>query len=167
MKSGIVQKAIDPAKILKSVMSDDVGGTVMFVGTIRDQTNGKEVKGLEYEVYRRMAERRIIELENETKGRWPIKAIRLVHREGKLNVGDISVVVAVSAAHRAEAFDAARFAIDQIKSSLPIWKLETFAKGRRTWSKGTPIRSGVRVKRATLRGLRGNVRRRKRILAEA
>lgn len=167
MKSGIVHKAIDPVKILNSVMSDDAGGIVMFIGTIRDQTNGKEVKGLEYEVYRRMADHRIAELEDEIQERWPIKAIRLIHREGKLSIGDVSVAVAVSAAHRGEAFEAARFAIERIKNSFPIWKRETFASGRKTWTKGTPIQSSFLVKRAAPGGLRGNVRRRKRILVKA
>lgn len=138
----------------------------MFVGTIRDKTNGKEVSGLDYEVYRRMAERRITELENEVKERWPIKSIRLVHREGKLNVSDISVVVAVSATHRREAFEAARFSIERIKSSFPIWKHETFANGRKAWSKGTPIQGGFHANRVTRNRTRGSIRRRKRILTE-
>ena len=141
MKSRITRKPIDPARALESVMDDDAGGTVLFVGTIRNQTNGKEVKGLEYEVYRRMAERQIAKLEEEIRMRWPIKSIRLVHREGKLKVGEVSVVVAVSAAHRGEAFDAARYAIDRIKESFPIWKREKFRGGRYAWAKGTPIQS--------------------------
>lgn len=167
MKSGIVYKTIDPDKILKSVMSTETGGTVMFIGTVRDQTNGKEVKGLEYEVYRRMADRRIVELESEIRERWPIKSIRLVHREGKLNVGDVSVVVAVSAAHRREAFEAARFSIERIKRSFPIWKRETFASGRKAWAKGTRIESRFPVRRTARSGSRGSVRRHRRTLAEA
>jgi molybdopterin synthase catalytic subunit len=120
-------------------MDDDAGGTVLFVGTIRNQTNSKEVKGLEYEVYHRMAERQIAKLEEEIRRRWPVKSIRLIHREGKLKVGEVSVVVAVSAAHRGEAFDAARYAIDRIKESFPIWKREKFRGGRYAWAKGTPI----------------------------
>jgi len=74
-------------------MDEDAGGTVLFVGTIRNQTDGKKVKGLEYEVYRRMAERQIARLEEEIRKRWPIKSITMVHREGKLKVGEVSVVV--------------------------------------------------------------------------
>src|SRR2546425_9333302 len=120
-------------------MDEDAGGIVLFVGTIRNQTNGKKVKGLEYEVYRRMAERQILKLEKEIRKRWPIKSIRLVHREGKLKVGEVSVVVAVSAVHLGEAVEAARYAIDRIKESLPIWKREKFRGGRYAWAKGTPI----------------------------
>lgn len=167
MKSGIVRRAIDPTEILNSVMSEDAGGTVLFIGTIRNQTKGKEVKGLDYEVYRRMAERRINELENEIRRRWPIKAIRLVHREGRLNVGEVSVVVAVSAPHRREAFEAARFAIDRIKSSFPIWKRETFAGGRKAWAKGVQIQSSSRTMYAHRSGSVRRARRPRRILVEA
>ena len=166
MKSGIVGETIDPTRILNSVEDKGAGGTVMFLGTVRNRTNGAEVKGLEYEVYRRMAERRIDELEKEIKARWPIKAIRLVQREGKLRIGEVSVVVAVSAVHRKEAFEAARFAIEQIKTSFPIWKRETFAKGRKAWAKGTPITSGSRI-RSSLQTSRTRNARRKRILVES
>ena len=135
MKSRISRKSIDPAKALESVMDEDAGGIVLFVGTIRNQTNGKEVKGLEYEVYRLMAKRQIAKLEKEIRKRWPIKSIRLVHREGKLKVGEVSVIVAVSAAHRDEAFEAAKYAIDRIKDSFPIWKREKFRGSHYGWVK--------------------------------
>src|SRR5712692_8105243 len=122
-------------------MDEDAGGIVLFVGTIRNQTNGKRVKGLEYEVYRRMAERQIVKLEGEVRKRWPVKSIRLVHREGKLKVGEVSVVVAVSGVHREEAFEAARYAVDRVKESFPIWKREKLERGRYAWVKGTPIQS--------------------------
>ena len=141
MKSRIKRKPIDPAKVLESVMDEDAGGIVLFVGTIRNRTKGREVKGLEYEVYRRMAERQIVKLEGEIMKRWPVKSIRLVHREGKLKVGEVSVVVAVSAVHREEAFEAARYAIDRIKESFPIWKREKFRRGRYAWVEGTPIQT--------------------------
>lgn len=130
---------IDPFQVLKSVQRKSAGGSVLFVGTIRNRSEGKEVKGLEYEVYKRMAERRLKQIEREARERWPITSISVVHREGKLKVGEASVAVAVSAEHRAEAFEAARFAIDQIKQVLPIWKRETFTGGKTVWSKGTPI----------------------------
>lgn len=149
MKSRISRKSIDPAKALESVMDEDAGGIVLFVGTIRNQTNGKKVKGLEYEVYRRMAERQIAKLEKEIRKRWPIKSIRLVHREGKLKVGEVSVVVAVSAVHREEAFEAARYAIDRVKESFPIWKRERLRRGRYAWVKGTPIQSYPASDRST------------------
>ena len=141
MKSRISRKRIDPSKALESVMDEDAGGIVLFVGTIRNQTKGKEVKGLDYEVYRPMAERQIAKLEEEIRKRWPVRSIRLIHREGRVKVGEVSVVVAVSAVHREEAFEAARYAIDRIKESFPIWKREKFRGGRYAWVKGTPIQS--------------------------
>ena len=166
MKSGIVRKTIDPTRILNSVKDKGAGGTVMFFGTIRNRTNGAEVKALEYEVYRRMAERRIDELEKQIKARWPIKAIRLVQREGKLRIGEVSVAVVVSTVHRKEAFEAARFAIEQIKTSFPIWKRETFANGRKVWAKGAPITSGSRIRNSFQTSRTRNARRR-RILVES
>src|SRR5260370_32668041 len=88
-----------------------------------------------------MGERQSGKVEEEVRKRWPVKAIRLVHREGKLKVGEVSVVVAVSAVHREEAFEAARYAIDRVKESFPIWKREKLRRGRYAWVKGTPIQS--------------------------
>ena len=170
MKSRISRKPIDPTKALESVMDEDAGGIVLFVGTIRNQTKGKEVKGLEYEVYRPMAERQIARLEEEIRKRWPVKSIRLIHREGKLKVGEVSVVVAVSAVHREEAFEAARYAIDRIKESFPIWKREKFKGGRYAWVKGTPIQSYPASDRAisdSQTNSRETVRPRTRSLVEA
>ena len=170
MKSRISRKRIDPSKALESVMDEDAGGIVLFVGTIRNQTRGKEVKGLEYEVYRPMAERQIARLEEEIRRRWPVKSIRLIHREGRLKVGEVSVVVAVSAMHREEAFEAARYAIDRIKESFPIWKREKFRGGRYAWVKGTPIQSYPASDRAisdSQTNSRETVRPRTRSLVEA
>jgi len=151
-------------------MDEDAGGIVLFVGTIRNQTKGKEVKGLEYEVYRPMAELQIARLEEEIRKRWPVKSIRLIHREGRLKVGEVSVVVAVSAMHREEAFEAARYAIDRIKESFPIWKREKFKGGRYAWVKGTPIQSYPASDRAisdSQTNSRETVRPRTRSLVEA
>jgi len=170
LKSRISRKPIDPTKALESVMDEDAGGIVLFVGTIRNQTKGKEVKGLEYEVYRPMAELQIARLEEEIRKRWPVKSIRLIHREGRLKVGEVSVVVAVSAMHREEAFEAARYAIDRIKESFPIWKREKFRGGRYAWVKGTPIQSYPASDRAisdSQTNSRETVRPRTRSLVEA
>ena len=170
MKSRISRKPIDPTKALESVMDEDAGGIVLFVGTIRNQTKGKEVKGLDYEVYRPMAERQIAKLEEEIRKRWPVRSIRLIHREGRVKVGEVSVVVAVSAVHREEAFEAARYAIDRIKESFPIWKREKFRGGRYAWVKGTPIQSYPASDRAisdSQTNSRETVRPRTRSLVEA
>ena len=140
-KPMITASAIDPSVALKSVSDDSAGGTVMFVGTIRNRNEGKAVSGLRYDVYRKMAEKKMLEIESQAKARWPVKKLYMVHRYGNLRVGEVSVVVAVSCEHRAEAFEAARFAIDAIKRTVPLWKKE-MSKGRKDrWVRGTPIES--------------------------
>lgn len=147
-------------------MDPESGGIVLFVGTIRNRKGSETVKSLEYEVYRPMAQRRVAELEQEIRRRWPVKSVTMIHREGKLKIGEVSVVVAVSAAHRREAFEAARFAIERIKGSFPIWKREKLEGGRCSWVEGTPIQTTAEKRTATIRS-RGTVRPRRRIQVEA
>ncbi len=135
----ITKGQIRPERVLASVKDDSAGGTVMFLGTVRRRSEGKPVKGLAYDVYREMAEKKMGEIEAKVKKRWPVIKISMVHRYGNLRVGDVSVAVAVSCEHRAEAFEACRFAIDAIKGSLPLWKKEKFGSGEESWVKGSPI----------------------------
>ncbi len=135
----ITRGPIDPARMLASVGDNEAGGTVLFVGTIRRRSEGRTVEGLTYEVYREMAERRMRDIEARVKKKWPVLRMAMVHRYGHLEVGEVSVAVAVSCEHRAEAFEACRYAIDSIKETLPMWKKETFRGGAQTWVKGTPI----------------------------
>src|SRR5207302_11356936 len=117
-----------------------------------------------------IAERQIARLEEEIRKRWPIKSITMIHREGKLKIGEVSVVVAVSATHRDEAFEAAKYAIDRIKDSFPIWKREKFRGSHYGWVKGTPIQSYPASDRAISElqtSSREIVRRRTRSLVEA
>ena len=135
----LVNSAIDPGEVLLSVRDASAGGTVIFIGSIRNNNEGRLVEGLEYEVYKKMAEKKMLEIEARVRKKWPVKRIRLVHRFGKLKVGEISVAVAVSCEHRKEAFEACRFAIDVIKRTLPLWKKEK-TKGREgSWIEGSPI----------------------------
>jgi len=133
MKSGITRKPIDPTKVLESVLDNSAGGIVLFIGTVRKTNRGRAVIAVDYEAYKQMAERRIEDLAREVRKKWPVTALTLIHRVGTLKVGEVSVAVAVSAVHRAEAFEAARFAIDRIKKSLPIWKHELQKGGVRVW----------------------------------
>jgi molybdopterin synthase catalytic subunit len=135
----ITAKPIDPAKVLQSVQDPSAGGTVIFLGTIRNRSEGRAVTGLKYEVYKEMAEKRMVELEAEAKARWPVKRVTVVHRYGSLRIGEVSVAVAVSSEHRAEAFEACRFLIDSIKSTLPLWKKEKLRSGKEHWTRGQPI----------------------------
>jgi molybdopterin synthase catalytic subunit len=109
------------------------GAVVTFLGTVRDLTGDQVTLALDYDAYPQMAERKLAEIEAEARTRWPIGEIALVHRLGHLEVGDVSVAVAVSCPHRHQAFDACRFAIDEIKERVPIWKKENWADGRTEW----------------------------------
>jgi len=135
----ITRSPIDPSLVLASVADESAGGVVLFVGTIRKMSGGKSVKGLAYEVYKQMAVERMREIEADVRRKWPVKGIAMSHRYGQLKVGEVSVAVAVSCEHRAEAFEACRYAIDTIKRTLPMWKKESFGDGAETWVKGSPI----------------------------
>ena len=121
---------IDPAGLLDAVRRPDAGAIVLFLGTVRDHSAGRDgVTHLEYEAYREVVEAKIREIVGETRGRWDVGSVAAVHRLGSLDVGEDSVAVAVSAAHRAEAFDAARHLIDELKARAPIWKKEHWEGG--------------------------------------
>jgi molybdopterin synthase catalytic subunit len=125
--------AIDYAALTESVCRPNCGGVVLFLGTVRDLTDGRITVALEYEAYSAMAERKLTEIEQETRRRWPVGEIALVHRLGRLGVGEVSVAAAVSCPHRAEAFEACRFAIDRLKEIVPLWKKENWADGGTEW----------------------------------
>ncbi len=120
---------IDVANVLKSVEDPLAGGIDMFIGTTRNHSRGKQVVALEYEAYRVMALRTMESIAGEARRRWSIRKISLVHRIGRVEIGEASVVIAVSADHRGEAFEACRFAIDALKKEVPIWKKEFFQDG--------------------------------------
>lgn len=113
------------------VVRPQCGATVTFTGTARDHAPGRpDVHLLEYEAYEGPAEERLRAVAAEARRRWPdLGRVALLHRTGRLGVGDAAVVVAVSSPHRVAAFDAARFAIDELKRTVPIWKRETWAGG--------------------------------------
>jgi molybdopterin synthase catalytic subunit len=135
----ITKRPIKPSGVLESVRDDSAGGTVLFVGTIRNRSHGREVAGLKYDVYKEMAEAKMGEIEALARRRWPIRNIAMVHRYGDLDVGEVSVAVAVSSEHRKAAFQACRYAIDAIKSSLPLWKKEKLRGGAEKWVRGRTI----------------------------
>jgi len=129
----LVREEIDYGALTEQVRRNDCGGVALFLGTVRDLTAGRQTSALDYEAYTEMAEKKLSEIEQETRLRWPVGDIALVHRLGYLKPGEISVAVAVSCPHRAEAFEACRFAIDRIKEVVPIWKKENWADGRTEW----------------------------------
>jgi molybdopterin synthase catalytic subunit len=129
--------AIDAGRALAFVADPAAGGTCLFVGTVRDHAHEGPVTGLTYEAWEELATRRLEEVADEMFGRWPLRKVALLHRTGDLSVGEISVVVACSAPHRAEAFEACRHGIERLKQDVPIWKKEHLRSGESSWVMGS------------------------------
>ena len=143
----LTHDAIDYHALTEQVRRPNCGGVVVFLGTVRDLTGERVTVALDYEAYPGMAEKKMAEIEADTRRRWPVGEMALVHRLGHLEVGEISVAVAVSCPHRAEAFAACRHAIDRLKEMVPIWKKENWADGGTEWVHPGEVRSaecGVR-----------------------
>ena len=111
------------------IQSPESGGVDIFIGTVRNQTKGKSVLRLEFEAYEPMALSEIEKILAQATEKWPVQKALVHHRTGVLEVGEIPVIIAVSAAHRAAAFEACRFIIDTLKETVPIWKKEIFEDG--------------------------------------
>lgn len=120
---------LDPAEVARRVEGPDAGGLVTFVGTVRDRSRGRSIRHLEYEAYPGMAEREMEKIADEAAERWPGTRVSVAHRVGHLEIGEVAVVVAAAAPHRAEAFAAARYTIDTLKERVPIWKKEVATDG--------------------------------------
>jgi molybdopterin synthase catalytic subunit len=129
----LTPEPIDHAALTEAVRRPGSGAVVTFLGTVRDLTGDERTVALEYQAYPPMAERKMAEIEADVRARWPVGGVALVHRRGRLGVGEVSVAVAVSAPHRAEAFDACRYAIDRLKEVVPIWKKDVAEDGRSEW----------------------------------
>ncbi len=129
----LTRDPIDYHALTEMVRRSSSGAVVTFLGTVRDLTNGRVTTALDYEAYPEMAEKKLAEIEQETRARWPVGDIMLVHRLGRLEIADISVAVAVSCPHRGQAFEACRYAIDRLKDVVPIWKKEHGADGATEW----------------------------------
>jgi molybdopterin synthase catalytic subunit len=125
----IGRAAIDVTQLERAVADPHAGAIVTFAGTTRADNAGRTVIRLEYEAYESMALSEMRRLAREAGERWPILRIAISHRIGQVDIGETSVAIAVSAAHRAEAFEACRFAIDRLKQIVPIWKKEHFEGG--------------------------------------
>ena len=121
---------IDPAALIANVSGAQCGAVVLFLGTVRDHSEGKVgVTHLEYEAYDDVVETKIDEIVAEARSKWDLESVAVIHRVGSLQVGEISVAVAVGSGHRDEAFVAGRYVIDELKSRVPIWKKEHWPGG--------------------------------------
>jgi len=128
----ISDQPLEEQAVVARVIGPGRGGIVSFVGAVRDRARGRSIRHLEYEAYPGMAEREMDKIAEEAALRWPGARVAIAHRVGHLEIGDVAVVVAAAAPHRAEAFDACRFAIDTLKETVPIWKKE-FATDGEYW----------------------------------
>jgi molybdopterin synthase catalytic subunit len=126
----ITTEPINVEALYRAVLRDRDGAVVTFHGVVREYSDsGRAVRYLEYEAYPEMAEAQMRAIGAEIKRRWDIDDVAMVHRIGRLEIGEASVVIAVAAPHRGEAFDACEYAIDTLKATVPIWKKEVFADG--------------------------------------
>jgi molybdopterin synthase catalytic subunit len=131
----VQRQPIDAPALIRSVQTDADGAVALFLGTVRDHNEGREVSGLEYSAYEEMALRELERVRDQALERFEVSAAAVVHRLGLLEIGEASVAVAIAAPHRAAAFDACRFVIDTLKRTVPIWKKETFTDGE-VWIEG-------------------------------
>ena len=135
----ITPDPISADEVIARLADPAVGAIATFVGVVRGETDGKETLYLEYEAYPDMAEATLAQIGDEIQQRSPsIRQVAIVHRTGRMEVGEIATVIAVSAAHRPEVFDALRYAIDRLKEIVPIWKKEVWANGEAWQSESTP-----------------------------
>ncbi len=130
----ITSEPIDHAALVERVRSSRAGAVCSFLGTVRELTGDRQTAYLDYEAYPEMARKKLAELEEQARGRWPIIELAMVHRLGHLDLGEVSVVVAVSCPHRDDAFEACRWLIDTLKEVVPIWKKERWADGTEEWA---------------------------------
>ncbi len=120
-----------------AVSDPGAGAICIFTGTVRDRSDAGDVTGLTYEAWHELAEERLAELAGEIGERWPVRGVAILHRVGELAVGEASVIVAVSAPHRAEAFEGCRHGIERLKQDVPIWKKEGLVTGDAHWVMGS------------------------------
>lgn len=137
----LTHEPIDFQAITDLVRAPHCGAVALFLGTVRDLTGEQVTVFLDYDAYGPMAEKKLAEIEAEVRRRWPVGNVAMVHRLGRLAVGDVSVAVAVSTPHRADAFDACRYAVDTLKELVPIWKKENAPDGTGEWvhQSGAPL----------------------------
>ena len=135
----VTTEPLDPQPLVQAISRDESGAVVLFYGVARNESEGRRVRALEYDAYPAMAEKKLREVADEVRARWPVTGIGVLHRTGRLAIGEPSLLVAVSAAHRQEAFEACRYAVDRVKQIVPIWKKEIWEDGDGAWVAGHPV----------------------------
>ncbi len=137
----VTPEPLDPQRLVEAVRRDESGAVVLFFGVVRNNSQGRRVLYLEYDAYPEMAERVMREIAGEAMARWPLTDVAIQHRTGRLEIGETSLLVAVSAPHRAEALAACQHLVDRFKEVVPIWKKEV-GEGGEVWIEGEPVERG-------------------------
>jgi molybdopterin synthase catalytic subunit len=135
----VTREPLDAGRLTSLVRRDESGAVAVFLGVARNESEGRRVVALEYDAYPEMAARKLRAVADEARARWPITGMAIHHRIGRLAIGEASLVVAVSAGHRREAFAACEYAVDRVKQTVPIWKKEIWADGEGAWVAGHAV----------------------------
>ncbi len=141
MRSALVRLPIDIPALISELSDNCNGAASVFIGTVRSLNEGREVLGMEYSAYEPMAEKEISDIMTEASARFGVQHIVIEHRLGALVVGDASVVIVTAHPHRADAIDAMRYCVEELKARVPIWKREQYADGSRDWVSAATGRS--------------------------
>lgn len=140
----LTRDPIDSEKLVAAAKRGEDGAVVVFDGIVRNHSRGRQTLYLDYEAYEEMALKQMDELVREARSRFSVRQVTIVHRLGRLTVGETSVLIVVASAHRAQAYEASRWLIDTLKKTVPIWKKETFVDGA-VWADGEPFPAGFAV----------------------
>jgi molybdopterin synthase catalytic subunit len=131
----ITTEPLDPGPLVEAVRRDESGAIALFYGVVRNENLGRNVLWLEYDAYPEMAIKKMREVADEVRAKFPVTGVGVLHRIGRLEIGETSLLVAVSSGHRKEAFEACHYAVDRIKQIVPVWKKEVF-EGGEEWVEG-------------------------------
>jgi molybdopterin synthase catalytic subunit len=142
--TALTREPIDTVRLIAAAKHGEDGAVVVFDGTVRNHTRGRQTLHLDYEAYEEMALKQLDTLAQGARERFGVRHVTLIHRLGRLEVGETSVLIVVASAHRAEAFEACRWLIDTLKKTVPIWKKETFVDGA-VWAAGEPFPAELTV----------------------
>ena len=134
----VTHAVLDPVALSAAVSRPEAGAVVLFSGIVRDNNLGRRVEHLEYDAYPPLAERTLADIAEEVRASWNLTEVAIHHRIGRLEIGEASLLVAVSAPHRAEAFEACHHCVDRVKQIVPVWKKEVW-EGGESWIEGTPV----------------------------
>ena len=142
IEAWLTRDPIQTDKILESIRTTSDGAVVLFLGVVRDQSEGRDVEGIEYEAYQEMAVSVLTAIAREAGESADTDRVAVVHRTGELEVGEVSLAIAVGSPHREEAYQASRYIIEEVKKRLPVWKKERFADGETIWVEGVRPEEG-------------------------